>query len=165
MDIDLSQQGDPHWLSAKGKVNRDAIRAKHRKAHYLTRERTITPAKPETRAKLEAVLAEAREKALAKVKQSEAKIEAALQKAGGKDPHNKNIVAAFMQAIYIIDHTEPMIRDMIESDLMDVAGINRTKVKSAMTASRTLAQKIAIIRMKAIKKAFRYLRDNLPNDL
>ena len=35
IDIDLNDySGGPHWLSAKGKVNREAIRAKHR-AKYL----------------------------------------------------------------------------------------------------------------------------------
>jgi hypothetical protein len=57
LNIDLNGHGDPHWLSGHGKVNRDAIRRKHRAAHYLTRDRVIIPAKPETRARLDQALA------------------------------------------------------------------------------------------------------------
>jgi hypothetical protein len=82
-----------------------------------------------------------------------------------KDPHAKNIVAAFHHAISILDQTEPQIRDLIESELMDVAGINGGKVKDAMLATDTLVQKIMALRLVAIKQAFRHLRDNLPSDL
>ena len=53
-DIDLNDySGGPHWLSAKGKVNREAIHAKHRAKYLAERVRVIKPARPETIAKLE----------------------------------------------------------------------------------------------------------------
>ncbi len=67
-------------------------------------------------------------------------------------------VSAFHGAIDIIDATEPVIRDMIESDLMDVAGVNRTKVTDAVTAANALARRIAAVRAAAIKQAFQLLR-------
>lgn len=81
------------------------------------------------------------------------------------DPHGLYIVQTFHRAIDILDETESQIRDMIEGELMDVAGINRTKVSDAMLAADALVQKIVAIRIEAIKQTFRYLRDNLPSDV
>jgi hypothetical protein len=81
------------------------------------------------------------------------------------DPHAKHIVRTFMEAINILDASEPQIRDMIENQLFDVAGINRTKVSDAMLKRDDLAKKIAAVRHHHIKKAFRHLRDRLPNDI
>ena len=58
-----------------------------------------------------------------------------------------------------------MIRDLIETRLMDVAGINRTKVSDAMLSRDELAKHITAIRTQHIKAAFKHLRDNLPSDL
>jgi len=58
VNIDLNTYGDPHWLSGAGKVNRDAIRRKHRAVHFATR--VVNPPRPETRARLEQVLANKR---------------------------------------------------------------------------------------------------------
>lgn len=80
-----------------------------------------------------------------------------------RDPLTQEIIVAFMEAVNHIDASEPAIRDMIEGDLMDVAGINRTKVSDAITAGNDLAKKIATIREKHIKRAFRHLRNKLPN--
>jgi hypothetical protein len=68
-------------------------------------------------------------------------------------------ISAFHGAINILDATEPVIRDMIESDLMDVAGINRAKVSDVITAGHALARRIAIVRERAIKEAFQLLKD------
>lgn len=81
------------------------------------------------------------------------------------DPHGLYIVQVFHSAIDILDASETLIRDMIEGELMDVAGINRMKVSDAMLATDALVQKIVAIRVEAIKQAFRYLRENLPSDL
>lgn len=81
------------------------------------------------------------------------------------DPHGMYIVQTFHHAIDILDETETTIRDLIEGELMNVAGINRTKVSDAMLAADALVQKIVTIRVEAIKQTFRYLRDNLPSDL
>lgn len=81
-----------------------------------------------------------------------------------KDPHAKGIISAFTRAIHIVDRTEPAVRDMIESDLMDVAGINGSKVRGTVAAGKAVAHKIAGLRAQAIKKAFQYLRANLPSE-
>lgn len=82
-----------------------------------------------------------------------------------KDPHGVHIVRSFHHAISILDETESQIRDLIEGELMDVAGINRTKVSDAMLASDALVKKIVGIRVQAMKQAFRHLRDELPSDI
>jgi hypothetical protein len=81
------------------------------------------------------------------------------------DAHAKHIVKHFHHAISILDSTEPMIRHLIESELMDVAGINRTRVGDARKAADEVTKKIVAIRANAIKQAFRHLRDNLPSDI
>lgn len=70
------------------------------------------------------------------------------------DPHLKHIAATFKQAIDMIDETEPQVRDLVEKRLMNPAG---RKVTAALT------KEIAAVRSKAIKRAFRHLRDNLPS--
>lgn len=82
-----------------------------------------------------------------------------------KDPHGMHIVRSFHHAVSILDGTEPQIRDLIEGELMDVAGINRTKISDARLATDSVVQKIVAIRVKAMKDAFRHLRDQLPSDL
>jgi hypothetical protein len=82
-----------------------------------------------------------------------------------RDPHAANISRTFAEAIAHLDASEPLIRDMIENELMDVAGINRTKVSDAVTAGTNLAKRIAEVRVHHIKRAFRHLRDNLPRDV
>lgn len=81
------------------------------------------------------------------------------------DPYINQIARTFAEAIAILDESEPIMRDMIENDLMDVAGINRTKVSDAMLTKDELIKNIAVVRMEHIKRAFRHLRDNLPSDL
>lgn len=158
MDIDLNDHGDPHWLSGKGKANREAIRRKHRAVHLLTRESVKKPASPETRAKLEKSLLAYNEKALAKAK---AKIETEKQAAGKS---GKEIVAIFNTALAILDASEPAMREMIESDLMDFTGPNSTKRNGAKKATEALMKKITAVRVKAIKDAFKHLRANLPHE-
>ena len=130
--------GDPHWLSGSGKVDRKGIAARH-KAAYLAeiRARPRKPARPETMAKLEAASAHA------------------------KKTEQLRIVKVWNTAIAMIDRTEPRLRDLIERELIDVAGINHTLVGDAMLATENLMKLIRPIRAKAIKKAFRYLREHL----
>lgn len=78
------------------------------------------------------------------------------------DKELTQILRAFTTAIGMLDSTEASIRDLIESDLMDVAGINGSRVGDAQAAAIAVTKKIAAIRTKAIKAAFRHLRDNLP---
>lgn len=81
------------------------------------------------------------------------------------DPAARHILKTFHEAVNILDQSEPAIRDMIENGLMDVAGINRTKVGDAMLTCDKLTKEIAKLRHKHLKAAFRHLRDNLPSDL
>lgn len=81
------------------------------------------------------------------------------------DPAGPHIVKTFHEALDILDRSEPQIRDLIEVNLMDVAGINRTKVKDALLSRDELTKKIIAIRHRHIKAAFRHLRDHLPNDV
>lgn len=80
------------------------------------------------------------------------------------DPEAKRIVAVFNQAISIIDASEPKIRDMIESGMMDVAGVSGTKVRGGIKAVKDLSAQIAHVRQHHIKAAFRHLRKHLPSD-
>jgi hypothetical protein len=81
------------------------------------------------------------------------------------DPAGPHIVKTFHEAIDILDQCEPKIRDLIETNLMDVAGINRTKVSDALLSKDELTKQIVKIRHHHIKSAFRHLRDNLPSDI
>lgn len=143
MDIWLSDHGDPHWLSAKGKVDHEKIRRKHRAAHFIV-NRVINPVTDATLAKLHAA------HEYAKAKEAEA-----LKKKLAR------YVKLFNEAISLIDDSEVRVRDLIENDLMDVAGINRTRVNEAMTVSDKLAETLAKVRARAIKRGFKHLRDHL----
>jgi hypothetical protein len=81
------------------------------------------------------------------------------------DPAGAHIVKTFHEAIDILDDCEPQIRDLIETNLMDVAGINRTKVSDAMLTRDELTKKIVALRHRHIKAAFRHLREHLPSDI
>ena len=81
------------------------------------------------------------------------------------DPAGPHIVKTFHEAIDMLDQCEPKIRDLIETHLMDVAGINRTKVSDAMLTKDELTKHIVALRHHHIKAAFRHLRDNLPSDI
>jgi hypothetical protein len=82
-----------------------------------------------------------------------------------KDPFVRHVVQTFAKAISMLDKSEPLIRDIIENDLMDVAGINRAKVSDVIIAGDETAKRVSAIRLKSIKTVFRYLRDNLPQDV
>ena len=82
-----------------------------------------------------------------------------------KDPHGPHIVRTFHEALDILDQSEPLVRDLIESRLMNVAGVNGTKVSDAMLKRDDLTKEVVRIRQKHIKAAFRHLRDNLPSDI
>lgn len=82
-----------------------------------------------------------------------------------RDPAGPHIFKTFKEALDILDQSEPQIRDMIEVHLMNVAGINRTKVSDAMLTRDELTKHIVALRHRHIKAAFRHLRDNLPSDV
>jgi hypothetical protein len=97
--------------------------------------------------------------------QLERVIQDAVGEKTGRDPQTQHIVRTIYEAINHLDKSEAAIRDLIESRLMDVAGINRMKVSEAVTAGANLAKEIAAIRHQHIKRAFRHLRDKLPSDI
>ena len=136
--IDLNDfSGGHHWLSPLGRVNRDAIRARNRAKYFLNREPVHKAARPETLAKLHRVTKRIKKRELFRK------------------------VTVWNNAIAIIDQSEVRIRDMIERDLVDVAGISGIRYGEAMHAADKLMKKIKIIRVRAIKKAFRHLRSKL----
>ena len=138
VDLNDYSQG-PHWLSPLGRVNRDAIRAKHRANYLANKVYEKTPARPETMAKLRA---------------TKARIEKA---------NLTKLVRVWNGAIAILDRSEVQLRDLIERELVDVAGMNGIRYGEAMAATDKLMKKVAIIRTRAIKRAFRYLRSKLGN--
>lgn len=71
-----------------------------------------------------------------------------------------SIMAAWQTAIEHLDATEPQIRELIESYLMEVTPDKANLAKKQIDA---LMAEIEQIRTKAIKSAFRHLRDNLPH--
>jgi hypothetical protein len=66
----------------------------------------------------------------------------------------------YSKAIAMLDESEVEIRDLIERDLQDIAGVSGTKVGAAMHAVDKLMAKIRRIRLEAIKASFRHIRDN-----
>lgn len=61
-------------------------------------------------------------------------------------------------AIAILDKSETEVRDLIERELEDVAGVSGTKYGAAMKTVDRLMAKIKRVRLEAIKAAFRYIR-------
>ena len=136
--IDLNDfSGGHHWLSPLGRVNRDGIRARNRAKFWDERQPVHTAARPATVAKLHRVEKRIKKRTLMRK------------------------VTVWNNAIAIIDQSEVRIRDMIERDLVDVAGVNGIRYGEAMKAADRLMKKIKVIRARAIKKAFRYLRGRL----
>jgi hypothetical protein len=61
-NIDLNDySGGPHWLSAKGKVNREAIYAKHHAKYLAERVRAIKSMSPEPSDQLEMIFDHAKD--------------------------------------------------------------------------------------------------------
>lgn len=81
------------------------------------------------------------------------------------DPIAPSVLAAFAEATGILDASEARVRDMIENGLMDVAGINRTRVVDAINAGNDVARRVTELRTHHLKKAFRLLREKLPKDV
>lgn len=71
-------------------------------------------------------------------------------------------IGDWQKAVQIIDNTEPLIRDVIERGLSNVAGLSGTRMGEARVAAAMVMKQIARIRARAIKQAFRYLRDTAP---
>lgn len=82
-----------------------------------------------------------------------------------RDPATAHIVKTVHEAVALLDRSEAQIRDLIETSLMDVAGVNRTKVSDAMLTRDELTKQVLALRLQHLKAAFKHLRDNLPSDL
>ena len=135
IDIDINDyDGGPHWLSLKGKGGLAGIRAKHKAEWEAAHPRKPNPVRPETQVRLERVVARVKKLELARW------------------------IKAWNTAINIIDKSELEVRDAIERDLADLAGLSGIKYGEAMRAADKLSVKIKAIREAAIKQAFRYLR-------
>lgn len=68
-------------------------------------------------------------------------------------------VLAWNTAIALLDETEVRVRDLIERELVNVAGVDRTRYTDGMKAVDKLVEKIGRIRIAAIKRGFRHVRD------
>ena len=66
----------------------------------------------------------------------------------------------FKTAIAILDKSEIEMRDLIERDLQNIAGVSGTKYGNAMRAVDKLMAKIKRVRLEAIKASFRHIRDH-----
>ena len=133
----INLDSDHHWLSPLGRVNRKVIRDRNRAKHRAEHPPVHKAARPETMARLR-------------------KVKKRIEK---RELFRK--VTVWNNAIAIIDQSEIKIRDMIERDLEGVAGISGIHYGEAMRAADKLMKKIKIIRVRAIKKAFRHLRSKL----
>ncbi len=76
------------------------------------------------------------------------------------DTSGQRIIRTFHEALDIVDSSEGPIRLIVENSLMDVTGPNSSR---ALEAVKDAMDKIAAVRVKAIKDAFKHLRANLPH--
>ena len=75
----------------------------------------------------------------------------------------EHVRKTFQQALDILDQSEPLMREVIESELFDVAGVNNTKRNMSKAATDKVMKKIVAIRTHHVKAAFKHLRANLPH--
>jgi hypothetical protein len=68
-------------------------------------------------------------------------------------------IQAWNTAIALLDETEVKVRDLIERELVNVAGVNNTRYGDAMKAADKLIEQISRIRTTTFKRAFRHVRD------
>jgi hypothetical protein len=73
---------------------------------------------------------------------------------------NVKTFKTFKMAIAILDKSEIEMRDLIERDLQNIAGVSGTKYGNAMRAVDKLMAKIKRVRLEAIKASFRHIRDH-----
>lgn len=75
----------------------------------------------------------------------------------------EHVRKTFKEALDILDQSEPLMREVIESELFDAAGVNNTKKNLSKKATNRVMKKIVAIRTHHIKAAFKHLRANLPH--
>jgi hypothetical protein len=141
LTIQLDEQihGNPGWLTPMGKVDRVAIHRKHRDRWLAKHPPKHKDAKPETMARLRAVMHRIERMTL------------------------MQSVSVWNNAIAMLDRSEPAIRDVIERDLSNFAGLSGIKLGSAIRKGNKVSKKVCKIRARAVKAAFRYLRFELKN--
>jgi hypothetical protein len=76
---------------------------------------------------------------------------------------SEHVRKTFKQALDILDQSEPLIREVIESELFDAAGVNNVKRNLSKKATDRVMHKIVAIRSHHLKAAFKHLRANLPH--
>jgi hypothetical protein len=92
----------------------------------------------------------------------DAQIAAAQDKAA--EPKDvRTYVNVWKDAIAIIDNSELPIRDLIERDLVGLAHTSHVKLKDANAITARLLKRIARVRTKAFKAAFRLIRSRIGN--
>lgn len=142
----------PHWLSPGQRIDRAAIRAKHRAAAMAT----VKPATAETMAALAAAYEEA--KKADPVYTAALEAEATRREADAEPVHEKLQIVAWSKAIMVLDKSEVIVRDMIEREL---AGASLMPIGRAIRTTDALLKKIRAVREGAIKTAFRILRERI----
>jgi hypothetical protein len=70
-------------------------------------------------------------------------------------------IGQFKKALDILDASESELREIIESGLMDVSGINAVKKNMAEAAVQATLAHYSQVRLAAFRKAFQFLRANL----
>jgi len=68
-------------------------------------------------------------------------------------------VSVWNAVIAIIDQTELEMRDIIEREFVNTAGLDGLRLGEAMTAANRAMKQITPLRVRAIKRAFRLIRD------
>lgn len=71
--------------------------------------------------------------------------------------------AVWLAAITTVDATEIKLRDIIERGLSEVAGLPHLRARDAVAATAAVMRKVGPLRAKAIKAAFREVRQQVGN--
>lgn len=145
----------PHWLSPSQRIDRTAIRAKHRAAHFAK----VKPASDDTMAALAAAYEAAKKAdpvytAALEAEATRREAESGFSARAGE----KLQIVAWAKAIMVLDSSEVLVRDLIEREL---AGAGLMPIGRAIRTTNALVNKIGAIRETAIKTAFRILRERI----
>ena len=169
INIDLNDfSGGPNWLSLAGKGGRAGIRAKHRAAYEAAHPRKRNPVRPETMARLEAAIAQAMQASFGAADEAaywnkhREKHRQPLVSPAPYEPSEIDHMHAWSKAIMLLDSSEVLTRDLIERELVDIAG-NAMSFYALDKTVKHLMRKIKPVREEAIKLAFRVARSRLGN--
>lgn len=76
---------------------------------------------------------------------------------------SEHVRKVLKETLDILDASEPLMREAIESGLFDCSGVNSSKKNLKKKSIEQVMAQIRTIRTDHIKRAFRHLRANLPN--